>query len=195
MANLLIAAPCVCSETFVRRCAFTWLLVGCIGGADEPIRSMDCRDKHRAERIDRPILLGNYMEEAQIFKSHDQFMIVESIAIRIFSRVCGSQMVKEKLWGDLTVMWSDKDNLVSGPKCRSPIEKMGLYPARFIVDYNIGRAPSLNKLSSKYPIHSICCQLHGPGPYTRYVVERMGQARVNWPLAEWFRTCLLKGST
>lgn len=34
---------------------------------------MDCRDKRRAERIDRPITrqLTYYMEEGQIFKSYD----------------------------------------------------------------------------------------------------------------------------
>lgn len=72
-----------------------------------------------------------------------QFMIVESLVIRTFCCVCGSHMVKEKLWRDLTVMWNDKDNLVIKPNCKSPIEKVGLYPARFIVDYNIGWARSL----------------------------------------------------
>lgn len=39
------------------------------------------------------------------------------------------------------------------------------------------------------PIHSISCRAHGPGQFTRVVVERMGQPhRVKGPSNEWFRT-------
>lgn len=72
-------------------------------------------------------------------------------------------MVKEKLWRDLTVMWNDKDNLVIKPKCKSPIEKVGLYPARFIVDYNLGWA-----------VHSINCRANIL--FTQFFVDYMGRA-------------------
>lgn len=39
------------------------------------------------------------------------------------------------------------------------------------------------------PTHTISCRAHGPGPFTRVVVERAVQAhRVKGPSNEWFRT-------
>lgn len=70
-------------------------------------------------------------------------------------------MVKEKLWRDLTVMWSDKDTLVSRPKCKSPIEQTGLYPTRFIVSHRPG------------PVHSINSRANIP--FTQFVVDYMGR--------------------
>lgn len=107
------------------------------------------------------------MEEGQIFKSHDPVYDGREFSNSYFLSCVWKPDGKGKAVAGLTVMWNDKDNLVIKPKCKSRIEKVGLYPARFIVDYNIGWARSLNKLPSEYPIHSICCRLHGPGPYTR----------------------------
>lgn len=41
-----------------------------------------------------------------------QFMIVKSLPIRILGRLCGSQVVMENMWWDLTILWNDEDNLV-----------------------------------------------------------------------------------
>lgn len=38
------------------------------------------------------------------------------LVIRIFGRVCGSRIVMENRSRDLTVLWSDEENLVSRPK-------------------------------------------------------------------------------
>lgn len=46
-----------------------------------------------------------------------QLMIIKSLTICIFGRVCGSQIIMENMWRDLTILWSDKDNSVGRPKC------------------------------------------------------------------------------
>ena len=42
-------------------------------------------------------------------------MIVESLAIPILGRVCGSQIVMENRSRDLTILWSDEDSLIGNP--------------------------------------------------------------------------------
>lgn len=87
-------------------------------------------------------------------------MIIESLAIRTFGRVCGSQMVMENRSRDLKILWSEEDNLVGS------VEQTVLCP-----------------------IHSISCRVHGPsGEWFRTYItlDLWGLIQVKWTsLDQW----------
>lgn len=86
-------------------------------------------------------------ERARILDYMIQYMnhmIIESLAIFIFFRLSGDQVVMENRWSDLTILRSDVDNSVGRPKFHSPIEQTDLCPAR-----------------------SMSCRVHRPSPFTR----------------------------
>lgn len=54
-------------------------------------------------------------ERARISDYKFEFKIIKSLAILILGCVCGSQMVMENRSRDLTILWSDEDNLIGNP--------------------------------------------------------------------------------
>ena len=55
-------------------------------------------------------------ERARISNEIIQFMIIESLAIFIFSSMWGYQMVMENRLRELIILWSGGENLVGRPK-------------------------------------------------------------------------------
>lgn len=51
-------------------------------------------------------------ERVRISDQKIQFMIIESLAVRIFGQMCGSQVIMENILRDLKILWKDEDNLV-----------------------------------------------------------------------------------
>ena len=77
------------------------------------------RKKPEASSNGPALLLENLSttwERARFSNDMIQFMLVESWAIRIFGSECESMLVMEKMWRDLAILWSDKDNMVGRPK-------------------------------------------------------------------------------